>query len=55
MKLLLTTRADQTVSGWAELVHPVFKRYADRVGADFAILDESSNCEEASSGIGDGL
>ena len=55
MKLLLTTRADETVAGWASLVHPVFKDYADRVGADFAILDETLNCLQASGGIGDGL
>ena len=55
MKLLITTRADQTVQGWAELVHPIFKRYADSCGADFAILDETLNCKQASTGIGDGL
>ena len=55
MKLLITTRADETVKGWAELVHPIFKKYADRVGADFVILDETLNCNEASTGIGDGL
>tara|TARA_B100000700_G_C15056796_1_gene863249 strand:- start:881 stop:1588 length:708 start_codon:yes stop_codon:yes gene_type:complete len=55
MKLLLTTRADQTVEGWAQLVHPVFRKYAERVSADFLILDESLNCNAARSGIGDGL
>ena len=55
MKLLITTRADETVKGWAELTHPIFKNYADRVGADFTTLDESLNCSEASTGIGDGL
>ena len=55
MKLLITTRADQTVQGWANLVHPIFKKYADRVGADFATLDETLNRNEAATGIGDGL
>ena len=55
MKLLISTRADETVKGWADLVHPIFKKYAERVGADFITLDETLNCEEARSGIGDGL
>ena len=55
MKLLITTRADDTVKGWANLAHPIFKDYAKRVGADFMILDESLNCDDALSGIGDGL
>jgi len=55
MKLLITTRADKTVGDWAELVHPIFKKYANQVGADFTILDDSLNCDEASTGIGDGV
>ena len=55
MKLLITTRADETVKGWAQLVHPLFKKYADRVDADFATLDETHNVRAAASGIGDGL
>tara|TARA_R110002020_G_scaffold130148_1_gene291277 strand:- start:27447 stop:28151 length:705 start_codon:yes stop_codon:yes gene_type:complete len=55
MKYLLTTRADATVADWAELVHPVFRKYAEKVGADFLILDESLNCTAARTGIGDGL
>ena len=55
MKYLITTRADNTVGGWAKLVHPIFLKYAKKVGADFAILDESLNCIEAKTGIGDGL
>jgi lipopolysaccharide biosynthesis glycosyltransferase len=55
MKLLITTRADSTVNGWANLTHPIFKNYANKVGADFLILDEEFNCEPARAGIGDGL
>ena len=55
MKLLVTTRADKTVQGWADLVHPIFKDYAARIGADFKILDATLNCNEAKTGIGDGL
>lgn len=55
MKYLLTTRADETVGDWAELVHPIFRKYGERVGADFLILDESLNCNAARTGIGDGL
>tara|TARA_R110000824_G_scaffold13496_6_gene58726 strand:+ start:3180 stop:3932 length:753 start_codon:yes stop_codon:yes gene_type:complete len=55
MKLLITTRADETVREWIKLTHPLFRKYASRVGADFVILDESFNCHEAASGIGDGL
>jgi len=55
MKLLITTRADKKVKDWADLVHPVFKQYAHKVGADFRILDETLNCADALTGIGDGL
>tara|TARA_Y100000310_G_C20598054_1_gene771547 strand:- start:178 stop:882 length:705 start_codon:yes stop_codon:yes gene_type:complete len=55
MKYLLTTRADETVSDWAALVHSVFRKYAKKVNADFLILDESLNCNAARTGIGDGL
>jgi len=55
MKRLITTRADSTVKGWAKLTHPIFKDYAKKVDADFLVLDETLNCEEARAGIGDGL
>ena len=55
MKLLITTRADETVRDWAKLTHPIFRDYATRVGADFLTLGEDLNCHEAASGIGDGL
>jgi len=46
MKLLITTRADATVQDDADITHPLFKRYADRVGADFMVLDHESGCKE---------
>jgi len=52
---LITTRADKNCEDWAELMHPVFKKYADRVKADFLILGESQNVPEASTGIGLGV
>lgn len=55
MKKLITTRADSTVMDWIELTHPIFREYAKKVGADFLVLDESLNCEEAKTGIGDGM
>jgi hypothetical protein len=55
MKLLITTRADSKVKGWAALTHPIFKDYAKKVGADFMLLDETLNCEVAAAGCGDGL
>jgi len=55
MKNLITTRADHTVTGWMELTHPIFRKYAEKHIADFMILDDSYNCEEARTGIGHGL
>ena len=55
MKLLLTTRADATSVEWAELVHPLFYRYAKRVGADFLVLDEATDAKDATGGIGNGV
>ena len=55
MNLLITTRADHHCTDWVQLTHPIFRRYAERIGADFLILDESLNCPEAASGIGNGV
>jgi len=55
MKLLITTRADAACTEWAELMHPIFTQYAHRIGADFVILDETLNCPEAGTGIGNGV
>tara|TARA_R100000008_G_C3575379_1_gene164894 strand:- start:1051 stop:1755 length:705 start_codon:yes stop_codon:yes gene_type:complete len=55
MKLLITTRADVACIEWAELTHPILRRYADRVGADFMVLDEAVDCKEAVGGIGNGV
>jgi len=55
MKLLVTTRSDETVSDWAELTHPILEKYAHRYGADFEVLGESLNVPEASGGIGNGV
>lgn len=55
MKLLITTRADSSYINWIELTHPIFMDYARRVNADFMVLDESLNVEEAKTGIGLGV
>lgn len=55
MKLLVTTRADGAYNDWIELTHPIFTKYARKIGADFAVLDEAYNVTEASSGIGLGV
>tara|TARA_R100001163_G_C5062546_1_gene199638 strand:+ start:1668 stop:2372 length:705 start_codon:yes stop_codon:yes gene_type:complete len=55
MNLLITTRADQVCADWAELTHPIIRKYADRVGADFVILDESVDRKDATGGIGNGV
>ena len=55
MKLLITTRADAACTEWAELMYPIFTRYAQKVKADFTILDEVFNCPEAAGGIGNGV
>jgi lipopolysaccharide biosynthesis glycosyltransferase len=39
MKLLITTRADDTVKYLSDLTHPVFREYAKYCNADFMILD----------------
>ena len=38
MKLLITTRADDGIKEMTDITHPILRRYADRVGADFMIL-----------------
>jgi len=54
MKLLITTRADESCIEWAKLTHPIFHKYAEKVNADFIVLDEVFDCKEASGGIGNG-
>ena len=49
MNLLVTTRADAVCANWVELTHPIIRRYAERIGADFI------DCEEAVGGIGNGV
>ncbi len=55
MRLLITTRADQACIDWVKLTHPVFRKYAEKIGADFLVLDESVDCKEAVGGIGNGV
>jgi len=55
MNLLVTTRADAVCANWVELTHPIIRRYAERIGADFIVLDEAVDCEEAVGGIGNGV
>ena len=49
MKLLITTRSDERVKHFSDISHPIIKKYADKVGADFMILDH-----EPESDSGDG-
>ena len=55
MNLLITTRADAVCADWAEITHPIIHRYAERVKADFIVLDEAVDCKEAVGGIGNGV
>lgn len=48
-KLLITTRADEGVRHFSGISHPIFKEYANRVGADFQVLSHLSSCT-----VGDG-
>ena len=45
MKLLITTRADEHISEMTNITHPIMKKYAEWVGADFMMLDHKSECE----------
>ena len=40
MKLLVTTRADENIKGYAEITHPILKKHVNAWGADFQILSE---------------
>ena len=51
MKLLVTTRADQNCIDWIELVHPIFRKYAEKITVDFLVLYENLNVPEAGGGI----
>ena len=41
MKLLVTTRSDDSFSSVSAYTHPFIKAYANKVGADFSILSEN--------------
>jgi len=43
MKLLMTTRASETVAVFSHISHPILKKYAKKWGTDFMILDEMPN------------
>jgi len=43
MKLLVTTRADEKITEMTDLTHPYIKAYAEKVGADFLVLDEDND------------
>ncbi len=49
MKLLITTRADDGIKEMTDITHPILKKYAKRVGADFMVLSH-----EPPSDSGDG-
>ena len=37
-KLAVVTRSDEVVEEWAEFTHPLFKKYAEKCGAEFLII-----------------
>ena len=37
-KLAVVTRSDEVVQEWAELTHPLFRKYAEKCGAEFLII-----------------
>ena len=37
-KLAIVTRSDETVQEWADLTHPLFRKYAEKCGAEFLII-----------------
>ena len=41
LKLLITTRADEGIKEMTDITHPLIKKYAQRVGADFMVLDHT--------------
>tara|TARA_Y100001963_G_scaffold160065_1_gene267535 strand:- start:3287 stop:3985 length:699 start_codon:yes stop_codon:yes gene_type:complete len=44
MKLLITTRADDGIKSMTDYTHPLIKKYADKVGADFLVMSHLSDC-----------
>ena len=46
MKLLITTRADEGIKNWTDITHPIIKKYAENVGADFEIMSHKSDCND---------
>jgi len=52
---LITTRADAKCIDWIELTHPIIRKYAERVNADFIVLDEATDRADATGGIGNGV
>lgn len=43
MKLAIATRSDSGSKHWAEMTHPIIKKFAQKWGADFIILSEDFN------------
>lgn len=41
---LIITRADKNIQKLSDLTHPFIKRYADKCGADFMVLDHETDC-----------
>lgn len=40
-RLAITTRADANIREMTDITHPIIKKYAEKVGADFIILDDA--------------
>ena len=51
MKLLITTRADERIKHFSDISHPIFKRYAEKVGADFSSVASPSLPDSADASV----
>lgn len=40
MKCAITTRADSNIKEMTDITHPIIQKYADKIGADFIVLDD---------------
>jgi len=46
MKLLVATRADSNIKAMTDITHPLIQSYCKKIGADFKVLAQDSECKE---------
>jgi lipopolysaccharide biosynthesis glycosyltransferase len=46
MQFLVVTRADDNIREMTNITHPIIKNYCIKIGADFRILNQESECKE---------